>query len=117
MKIRPINGFIRSVAVFIAGRISGISLCPFGIYTDFPDDPVIVNHEKIHWRQQVEMLVIPFYLWYITEYLIKRLTRNKGDAYRAISFEREAYTRQDTMDYLQTRKPYSWTRYISGPRA
>lgn len=114
MKIRPINRFIKSIAVSIAGRISGISLCPFGIYTDYPNDPAIVNHEKIHWRQQVEMLVIPFYLWYVTEYFIKRLTRNKGDAYRAISFEREAYDWQDELNYLQSRRPYSWTRYIFG---
>ncbi len=114
MKIRPINRFIKSIAVSIAGRISGISLCPFGIYTDYPNDPAIVNHEKIHWRQQVEMLVIPFYLWYVTEYFIKRLTRNKGDAYRAISFEREAYDWQDELNYLQSRRPYAWIRYIFG---
>jgi hypothetical protein len=36
-----------------------------------------------------EMLYIPFYLWYGVEWLIKLLC--KGNAYRNLSFEREAY--------------------------
>ena len=27
-------------------------------------DKVFVNHEKIHLRQQLELLVLPFYVWY-----------------------------------------------------
>jgi hypothetical protein len=36
-----------------------------------------------------EMLYIPFYLWYGVEWLVKLFC--KGNAYRNISFEREAY--------------------------
>lgn len=32
---------------------------------------VVLNHERIHTRQQIEMLVLPFYLWYIVEWLIR----------------------------------------------
>jgi hypothetical protein len=31
-------------------------------------DKVFVNHEKIHLRQQLELLVLPFYVWYIIEF-------------------------------------------------
>jgi hypothetical protein len=36
-----------------------------------------------------EILYIPFYLWYGVEWLIKLFY--KGNAYRNLSFEREAY--------------------------
>ena len=35
----------------------------------FGEDQVLINHEKIHLRQQAELLVIPFYIWYCIEYL------------------------------------------------
>lgn len=48
-----------------------------------------INHEKIHTAQMKEMLYIFFYLWYIIEWLIRLFM--KGNAYRNISFEKEAY--------------------------
>ena len=95
-------------------NIAAITLCPFGIY--FSDErhlknEVIVNHEKIHWKQQVEMLVLPFYLWYITEWFIKLITPPRG-AYLDISFEREAYGFQKKLDYLKVRKHYNWLKLI-----
>ena len=58
----------------------------------FTEDFVFMNHEKIHFRQQIEMLVIPFYIWYCLEFLLRWIQyKKKRLAYLNISFEREAY--------------------------
>lgn len=57
-----------------------------------------------------EMLYIPFYLQYVIEWLIKLFC--KGNAYRNISFEREAYDNQYNLDYTKTRKHYSWLKRL-----
>ena len=73
-----------------------------------------INHEWIHTRQQVEMLWIPFYIWYAIEWLIKLVKyRNMRRAYYNISFEREAYMNQYDIKYLRRRRWYSWMRYLS----
>lgn len=73
----------------------------------------LVQHEKIHLRQQLELLVIPFYILYIVEYLVN-LIRHQSTylAYYNISFEKESYQHEDTANYLQKRKYYSWIKYL-----
>lgn len=61
-----------------------------------------LNHEKIHSKQQLELLIIPFYIIYLIEAIFK--------GYYCISFEKEAYANQDNLDYLKTRKWYSMWR-------
>ena len=65
--------------------------------------PVLLNHERIHHRQQLEMLIIPFYIVYLVELVWK--------GYRNISFEKEAYDNESNLEYLRQRKPFTWTRY------
>ena len=77
-------------------------------------DDITLNHEKIHTAQMKEMLYIFFYLWYVTEWLIRL---PKGNAYRNISFEREAYDNQYDLDYLKSRKRFDFVRYIKKTRA
>jgi hypothetical protein len=68
------------------------------------ENMVFVNHEKIHLRQQLELLVIPFFIWYFTEYLVRLIQYKNADlAYRNISFEREAYANELNFDYLKNR--------------
>ena len=63
-----------------------------------------LNHEKIHARQQLELLIIPFYIIYLIEWLVRLIiTGNSHKAYRDISFEKEAYLHQEDMDYLNKR--------------
>jgi hypothetical protein len=69
------------------------------------------RHEDIHARQQKEMGVVLFFAWYGVEWLIRRLF-GKGNAYRNISFEREAYSNQDNEMYLNIRKRFAWVSYI-----
>ena len=69
-----------------------------------------INHESIHTEQIKEMGYIFFYIWYLVEWLIRLFINS--DAYRNISFEREAYINDDNLDYLKTRKRFSWLKYI-----
>lgn len=62
-------------------------------------DDIDLNHEKIHLVQQLELLIIPFYLIYLVEWIFKK--------YRDISFEKEAYSNEANLDYLKTRKHYN----------
>jgi len=93
----------------------GITLYPFIILRDksFKDDVVLVNHEKIHLKQQLELLILPFYLWYMLEFLIRLLIyRHWNLAYRNISFEREAYAKENDLNYLKLRPFWSFLKYI-----
>jgi hypothetical protein len=59
------------------------------------------------------MFIMPFYLWYFTEYLIRLLQfRNRKKAYYAISFEREAYANEKDLDYLNSRPFWGFIRYV-----
>lgn len=91
----------------------GITLAPFGIYLKekYLDDPRVINHEKIHWKQELEMLVIPFYIWYFVEWFIKVPVYGKH-AYNAISMEREAHDNDHIPDYPETRKKFSWIKRV-----
>ena len=68
----------------------------------------IRRHELIHFRQQLEMLILPFYLWYILEWLIRTIATGK-DSYRSISFEKEAYANEHIIGY---RKWFGWIKYL-----
>lgn len=74
-----------------------------------------MNHERIHTRQMLEMIVLPFYIWYCVEFLIKLVFvyRNSKSSYRAISFEREAFNNQDNLIYLKKRKHFAWFSLIN----
>jgi hypothetical protein len=95
-------------------KVNGITLFPFIILRnkDFKNNKILINHEKIHLRQQLELLIIFFYIWYVVEYyywLVK--LKNKHLAYRNISFEREAYAMEEDLNYLETRKFWSFFKY------
>ena len=94
-------------------KIGGITLWPFIILRERYNVPNadygkrIVNHESIHIKQQEELLVIPFYVIYVTEWFIKLFFYGK-DAYYNISFEREAYSNEYDYKYINNRKKYNW---------
>ena len=69
-----------------------------------------LNHEAIHTSQMKEMLYLFFYVWYVVEWIVRLF--GSGNAYRNISFEQEAYDNDDDLQYLSTRKPYCWTKYL-----
>ena len=91
--------------------VYAITLFPF-IISKEEMDPETLNHETIHIHQQMELLVIGFYLLYVYYYLVGLAKyKDKQKAYYMIPFEQEAYEYDNQLDYLETRKPYSWTKY------
>jgi len=102
-------------------KIGGIALFPVVIlrekYRDSDEKfwvdraKQVINHESIHFQQALELGVIPFYVWYVLEWLFK-LPFYGAKAYEAISFEREAYGNDSNMDYLNKRVRYNWIKRI-----
>ncbi|HMC00767.1 MAG TPA: hypothetical protein VKN14_07000 [Flavobacteriaceae bacterium] len=93
----------------------GLTIFPFVLlkYRYLKYDEVLMNHEKIHLRQQLELLVLPFYLFYAFEYIIRFIQyKNWKLAYKNISFEREAYKNETNFGYLKTRKFWHFLKYI-----
>lgn len=73
----------------------------------------VLNHEKIHTAQMKELLFIPFYIWYVLEWIVRIIQyRDRMKAYRNISFEREAYSNDRDLSYLKSRKMYSFLSYL-----
>lgn len=70
-----------------------------------------INHESIHFQQQLELGILPFYVWYVLEWLFKLPFYGKK-AYENISFEREAYNNDSNLNYLQNRVRYNWLKLI-----
>ncbi len=74
-------------------------------------DKYVVNHERIHTAQQKELLFVFFYLFYGIEWFVRYLMcGSRLKAYRAMSFEAEAYENDKNLNYLSTRKPYAQWR-------
>lgn len=102
-------------------HIGGISLFPVVILREKYRDnkgafwvkkgKEIINHESIHFQQAIELGVLPFYLIYFLEWLLK-LPFYGSRAYENISFEREAYGNDENLEYLKNRIRYNWFELI-----
>ncbi|MGB3608128.1 MAG: hypothetical protein WA775_07740 [Psychroserpens sp.] len=93
----------------------GITIFPFVFlkYDHLKTNAVLLNHEHIHLRQQLELLIIPFYVFYGIEFVIRLLkTKNWNEAYRNISFEKEAYQNERNLEYLKTRSIFGFKNYF-----
>lgn len=106
---------IPSVIILRKLHVRGMALYPFILLRDgaMKEDAVMMNHERIHHRQQLELLIIPFYVLYLLNYLLNRMQyRSHRDAYLNIVFEREAYAHERDIDYLNGRKMFSFLKFI-----
>ena len=93
----------------------GLALFPFVLlkYQCDKNDKFFLNHERIHLQQQLEMFIFPFCIWYFLEFCLRWIQyRNFDLAYRNISFEREAYNKENDLDYLKQRKFWNFLKYI-----
>ena len=92
--------------------------------------PSTVRHENIHRRQYMECMILSlpvalllgwlvswwllllilvfYYILYVGEWLLRLFI--PGDAYRNISFEKEAYQNQNNPGYLSERRWMAWIR-------
>ena len=107
--------FVIVAKYLIPKGYSGMALFPFILLKEERDvsNAVMIQHEKIHLRQQIELLILPFFIWYTFEFLIRILQyKDRHLAYRNISFEREAYANESQKDFLQKRKFWNFLNYM-----
>ncbi len=80
--------------------------------------PVFINHERIHFRQQLETLFIGcLVLGFIEDIysgLLLRLNPENRYLYRAV--EQEAYRNQENLNYLKNRQIFSLFNYLRDKR-
>lgn len=89
----------------------GMAVFPFILLKkeSYKKDVQILNHEKIHLRQQLELLIFPFYVLYLINYIINLLRYKKHHlAYRKIRFEQEAYQHENDLNYLKNGNWFGW---------
>lgn len=94
---------------------NGLTVYPFVFLkrTALKGDIVLINHENIHLKQQLELLILPFFLWYLFEYIFRLFQyKNRFLAYRNISFEREAYANHANFNYISERKFWNFLKYL-----
>ena len=94
---------------------TGITIFPFVFLKSkqLKGNQILINHEKIHLKQQLELIIIPFYIVYGIEFLIRLIQyKNWHKAYLNISFEREAYTNQSNLNYLKQRSFWRFLKYL-----
>lgn len=99
----------------LAKGFRGVSIWPFVIIKNrkTAQDPIFINHEKIHLKQQIEMLILPFFICYLAEFFFRYLRyKNFFLAYRNISFEREAYANETDFQFIQKRKFWNFRKYL-----
>lgn len=92
----------------------GLAIFPFVFlkHRSFKGDEVLVNHEKIHLKQQLELFILPFYFLYTLEFLVRLIKyRDWYAAYKNLSFEREAYNNEANMNYLKQRRFWQFLKY------
>lgn len=76
---------------------------------------VNINHEEIHIKQERELLYLGFWLWYVLEWVVhlliklykKVIKKEEYNAYRNISFEKEAYKNHYNLHYLKNRELFT----------
>ena len=109
--------FLDTISWFM--KVGGISLFPFIILREKYRDgnkfeikvgKKTINHETIHFQQALELGVIPFYVLYVLEWILK-LPIYGSKSYYNISFEREAYQYEKNFEYLKDRSLFSFLDY------
>lgn len=100
---------------YLAGRyVNAMAIWPIILVRNIEtkESIVTINHEKIHIRQQVELLVLPFYILYLFYYLKYRILGHSHiQSYYLIPFEKEAYHHESDLEYLSNRKWLAWLAF------
>jgi hypothetical protein len=100
----------------IPNGFRSVTLFPFVLIKckDDKKNTVLLNHEKIHLQQQIELLILPFFIWYALEFLINLIRfKNSNQAYLNISFEREAYFNENNLSYLSNRSLWAFRNFLT----
>ena len=88
--------------------ISAITLGPIVISRNEMSERT-KNHETIHFQQYLETLFIGFLILYLWDWILGLIKYRDGKmAYFMIRAEQEAYQNDSNLEYLATRKRWSW---------
>lgn len=94
---------------------AAINICGILFVRKKQTSEILLQHEEIHTKQMQELLYLFFYITYLFEWLFRLLfTKDcfSHQAYRNISFEKEAYARQADKGYLEKRKHFAqWRKF------
>ncbi len=89
-----------------------MAIFPFVLVKSKSPSEVLLNHERIHLAQQIELFILPFYCWYFLAYCWNRFKGQKHhQAYRNVIFEKEAYENDENLQYLTSRKNWEFIKY------
>ena len=98
----------------------------------------VINHECVHARQWTELTIasglliwagtlvfgfsawwlplssVVFYLWYVVEWFFHVIVGrfSSHNAYRMVSFEREARLAETDSDYLENSRYFTWLKFL-----
>ena len=98
------------LSYFTPITIGAITIGPF-VFSRGEMSEETKNHETIHWQQYIETGILGFILLYYLFYGINLIRYRDGKkAYYMIPFEKEAYDNDMNLDYLKTRKRFSWLK-------
>jgi hypothetical protein len=92
---------------FFRSNISAFAFYPFIVLksSHSKNDSRLIQHERIHLKQQLELFIVPFYILYFLEFVIHYIRKFDAEkAYRSISFEKEAFDNDRNPDYILHRK-------------
>jgi hypothetical protein len=94
-------------------NVTGLAIFPFIFTKHKVRSKTLINHELIHHRQQLELFILPFYIFYLLDYLIGLIKyKNSYKAYMNICFEKEAYANDQNLNYLKNRPLWSFLKYL-----
>ena len=92
--MKPI--FVKNSILAKMIRVEAIVIYPFVFFASKNPSATLIRHESVHLDQVQRLGFCAFYFHYMKEYFFNRVRRmNHYDAYRAISFEREAYEKEN----------------------
>ncbi|CAN5683249.1 hypothetical protein BH11PAT2_BH11PAT2_03780 [soil metagenome] len=112
---------VRLAGQFTTGEnyAKGMAFFPFLFVSDIQyAQPWLINHELIHFRQQLETLFVGHELLSLFERLYARivLKKTKSERYLYAASEQEAYRNQNNPDYLKHRRLWSIFTYVRDKR-
>jgi hypothetical protein len=98
-------------------HVGAVTLFPFIVVRDreILEKKEYINHESIHIRQYLETLIIGIIVIGLIEYLYALfiLKKTRTQAYYYMGHEQEAHQNDQNLNYLKTRKCFSYYKYLN----
>lgn len=96
--------------------VGAVALFPFIIVRDqkILENREYINHETIHIRQYIETLIVGLIVISLLQYFyaLLILRKSRTQAYYYMSHEQEAHQNDENLDYLKTRRWFSYYKYL-----